>query len=156
MAAVAIQGNDSIILTVGGVPTVLSDFGKNGDIGTLTFDDDLWELYPSKNGNVVYVYKVSGKLVKMEINLILNSPNDKLLNSLSSNTISNPASTVLFNASLIKETGDGQGNVTNTKYNLIGGVISRNVDAKINVAGDEDQALAKWNFKFATAERLIV
>ena len=49
-------------------------------------------------------------------------------------------SAVLLSGTFVKRLGDGQGNVISDTYTLLGGIVSKLVEGKENVAGDVSQA----------------
>ena len=82
------------------------------------------------------------------------SADDKRLNGLipQSNAF---ASYSLIEGSVIKQVGDGAGNITSNVYMLSGGMVNKLPDVKINVNGDTQQAVVEYQIIFALASRAI-
>jgi hypothetical protein len=60
-----------------------------------------------------------------------------------------------MNAELIKVLGDGAGQITRDIYVLTGGVITKPVEATVNVEGDTEQAMSVYTMMFSIAPRAI-
>lgn len=147
---VSLTGNDTIV--IGGFNLVdLAD----GDVGKLTFPNDLANLKTGKNGNSIYALNASGQQAEVELRVIRASRSDKFLQSILQSMVSNFAAFVLLDGQFVKRSGDGQGNISYDTYILSGGIFVRNVDAKENVEGDTEQSISLFRLKFANAPRAI-
>jgi hypothetical protein len=151
LGTVSLTGSDTVVIN----GRVLHDFA-NGDVATLTFDGDLVKATPSKNGNVIYSLDVAGLMSKLELKLLLGSPDDRYINSLLAGQIRDLSTVVLASGSFVKRVGDGQGNVTNVIYNTLGGVVQKFPGAKINTSGDSEQSVAVWMFQFGNNSRALM
>jgi hypothetical protein len=147
---ISINGNDTIILN----GTLLTDLGE-GDVGVLTFPNELAQMKPGKNGNTVIAFSALGLMGELTLKLLRGSGNDAFINSIQRQFIIDPPSFVTVTAQLVKRLGDGQGNVGNDVYNLVGGVPTNIPEAKSNVEGDVEQGLVSWKFKFAQGSRQL-
>jgi hypothetical protein len=56
---------------------------------------------------------------------------------------------------LVKRIGDGTGKIVSDTYILSGGIFSKEVEAKSNVAGDVEQSVATYTMRFSNAPRAI-
>ena len=66
------------------------------------------------------------------------------------------AQSVLATGSVVKQVGDGQGNVSYNTYLLAGGKVQKKPDVKSNVNGDAQQAVVEYIIVFAEANRAIL
>lgn len=146
----ALSGQDSLTLK----NRVFSDFADQ-DWAKLSFETDTASISTGKNGNSVFALNEGGRQGTFELRLIKGSSDDKFLNGELANQQNNFAGFVLFFGEYVKRMGDGKGNVQNDTYILSAGVITRGVDAKSNAAGDAEQSVSVWKFKFAITPRAI-
>jgi len=150
MNVVSVTGNDTVIIN----GRIFNDF-STGDVAKLEYGTDIMVAKPGKNGNTIYSLNAAGELVSFEIRLIRGGSDDQFLNNLLTQMKQNAPGFTLLTGELIKNVGDGQGNITQDIYNLVGGVFNKNVGAKENVEGDTEQALVTYFMHFALATRTI-
>jgi len=150
MGTNALTGKDTIIID----DKVLVDFG-DGDVVNFTYPNESVGITTGKNGNSIYAYNETGRVVDMVLRVLKGSPDDKFLNSKKLASEADFPSTVLMKGSFVKRVGDGQGNVSNVKMTLGGGAFTKNIDAKDNAAGDTEQVIAVYNIKFTNSTRVI-
>lgn len=148
MGSATLTGKDTIILD----GRILNDLA-NTDTCTLEFPNNLVEAKAGKNGNVIYAFNASGKLVNVKLRILKGSSDDKYLNSRLLQYQSDPAAFVLFQGVFIKRAGDGKGNVTNDIYVITGGIISKIPMTKENVEGDTEQSVSIYEMVFGNADR---
>lgn len=151
MGSVSLTGND--VVTLNG--RVFHDFAQN-DIIKLEFDAELVTVQAAKNGNVVYGLNENGKLSKLTLRLLAGSSDDRYINSLLANQISDLSGFILIVGSFVKRVGDGSGNVSNIIYNTLGGVIKKFPAAKTNTTGDVEQSVVEWMLEFGSNSRAIM
>jgi hypothetical protein len=150
MSTVAMSGNDTII--VNGRPiTDLAD----GDCAVLSFPNEIANVKTGKNGNSIYGLNESGKQSEFVLRVIRASSDDKFLNNLLVQQQANFAGFPLMNAELVKQVGDGAGNVAGDTYICGGGIFTKQVEAKSNVEGDSAQSVSEYRMKFSNAPRAI-
>jgi hypothetical protein len=150
MATVSMSGADSIILN----NRILADLADENCV-ELTFPTEIAQLKVGKNGNTIYGLNESGKAAEVKLRVIRASSDDKFLNGLLAQQLSNFAGFVLMIGQFIKKVGDGQGNISSDTYILSGGVFTKPVEAQSNVAGATDQSISVYTFKFSNAPRAI-
>lgn len=150
MSAATLTGKDTIILD----GRIFNDLA-NTDTCTLEFPNNLVESKAGKNGNVIYAFNASGRLVNVKLRVLKGSSDDKYLNSRLLEYINDPAGFILFQGEFIKRAGDGKGNISNDTYIMRGGVISKIPMAKENVEGDTEQSVSLYEFVFGNSERAI-
>lgn len=150
MGSVALTGNDVAILD----SRILRDFA-DGDTIVLDVPNNLAEGKAGKNGNMIYAYNASGRIVNATIRVLRGSADDKYLNSRLQEYINDPAGFVLIAGEFIKRTGDGAGNITAETYRLDGGAFQKMPGGKENVAGDTEQAVAVYVITFANSQRAL-
>ena len=146
----ALTGNDVIIIN--DIP--LKDFA-NGDLGNLEVPNNLFTMATGKNNNTIFALDESGNNGTLTVRVLMSSADDKRLNGLIPNS-DDFARTVLLSGSVVKQVGDGVGNVSYNTYILTGGMVQKRPNIKTNVNGDTDQAVVEYVIQFALATRSIV
>ena len=149
MTTYALTGDDTVIIN----DLPVNDFADN-TIGSLEIPNDLFEMSTGKNGNTIFALDEKGNNATLTLRVLMSSGDDKRFNGLVPKSKSF-ASTILVNGSVIKQVGDGAGNISYNTYMLRGGMISKKPAMQIDVAGNTDQAVVEYVFKFAQAERSI-
>lgn len=147
---VSLTGNDTIIIN-----GIIFNGFADGDIGHLTFPNDLMAVKTGKNGNSLYAFNATGRQCELMLRLVRGSSDDKYLNGLLSQMINNPPAFVLMAGEFIKNIGDGGGSITQDIYTLSGGVIKKAPEVKENLEGDIEQAVTIWTLVFTNAPRTI-
>jgi hypothetical protein len=150
MSAVALSGSDTIVIN-GYLFVDLAD----ENVVELTFPSDIAQVKTGKNGNSIYGLNETGKQCEMKLRVLRGGADDQFLNNLLIQQQANFAGTVLMQGTFIKKIGDGQGNITSDTYVMSGGVFTKQVEGKSNVAGDTEQSLAIYMIKFSNSPRAI-
>jgi len=150
MATQSLTGSDTI--SIDGIPLI--DLG-DGDVGSLTYPNELVGVKTGKNGNSIFALNETGDQAELVLRVLRGSNNDKTLNSRLVSMKADFASFVTITGQVIKKVGDGKGNVTNDIYDLSGGVFSKRVETTSNVEGNTDQSLAIYNIKFTNSPRSL-
>lgn len=145
---IALTGNDSIIID--GLPLV--DLA-NGDVGTLTFPNDITSATTGKNGNSIIAINETGKIAELSIRVLRGSSDDKTLNSKFKTMEADLPSFTLLTGSIVKRIGDGISGVTEDTYALSGGTFSKRVETTSNVEGDIEQGVSIYNIRFTNSSR---
>jgi len=146
-----LQGKDTLKYN----DTILSST-LDGDIGKVSFSDDIQTLKVGKNKNVVYMPNMAGYVATLELRLMRGSADDKLLNSDLSSLKQDPTTFSLIRFEFTKNYGDGAGTPKSETYVLTGGIFTKALpDMVENVEGDVSVGLSFYTLKFANAERLI-
>lgn len=148
--SVALSGQDTIIIN----NRVISDLA-NGDVGSLSFPNEIATLRTGKNGNAIYALNESGKQADVELRVIKGSADDKFFNGLLNSMQNNFAGFILMTGEFIKKVGDGTGAITNEQYVMSGGIFSMQIDARSNVEGDEEQSVSVYRLKFSNSPRVL-
>lgn len=146
----ALTGKDTIIIN--DIP--LTDFA-DGDIGNLEIPNNLFAMQTGKDGNTIFALDESGQNATLTVRVLMSSNDDKRLNGLIPKSDSF-AETILMTGAVVKQVGDGQGNVSYNTYTLAGGLISKKPNIKSNVNGDTTQAVVEYSIMFANGNRAIV
>ena len=149
MSTYTLTGDDTIIIN--DIP--LHDF-PNGDIATLDLPNNLMEIATGKNGNTIFALDEAGNNATLTVRILLSSADDKRLNGLIPPS-DGFASYVLLTGSVVKQVGDGAGNISYNTYLLQGGMVQKKPAIKSNVNGDVEQAIAEYVIQFANAARAI-
>jgi len=151
---VAVTGNDTIVINDGTGDRSIVDFA-NADNIVATFPNELVNMTVGKNGNAIYAFNQTGRIIEAELRLLTGSPDDKYLNSALIRIKTDLPSFILLTANFTKRIGDGLGNVGNAVYSMEGGVIYQQVDAKENSEGDTDNAVSVYRLRFANGDKSI-
>ena len=147
---VSLTGKDTVVIN----GTIFNDLA-DGDCANLTFPNTLTTLKTGKNGNAVYAFNTSGRQCKLVLRIIRGSANDKLLNQQLSLYKNDPPSFTLMTGQIVKNVGDGSGNIVHDAYILSGGIFENETDVKENADGDTEQAVAIYKLMFSNAPRQI-
>ena len=150
MATQSLTGSDTI--SIDGIPLI--DLG-DGDVGSLTYPNELVGVKTGKNGNSIFALNETGDQADLVLRVLRGSKDDKTLNSRLVSMKADFAGFVTITGQVIKKVGDGKGNVTNDIYDLSGGVFSKRVETISNVEGNTDQSLAIYNIKFTNSPRSL-
>lgn len=151
--SVSLTGKDTIALGSRGLaPRIFADLA-DGDTGVLEFPNNLVEAKTGKNGNTIYAFNSTGKVVTFTVRVIRGSADDKYLNAEMNRYLLDPAAYTLIDGEIIKRIGDGEGKITNDVYSLDGGVVQKMPAAKENVEGDTEQSVTVWMIIFANSNR---
>ncbi len=150
MPSLALSGQDTIKIN----DRSLVDLA-DGDVGALTYPNELVGVKTGKNGNSLFGFNESGRQAELMIRVIRGSADDKFLLNIHSQLTNAFSSFVLLTGELIKKVGDGKGNVANDTYIMSGGVISKGIEATSNVEGNTDQSVSIYHLKWANAARVI-
>ena len=145
---IALTGNDSIIID--GLPLV--DLA-NGDVGTLTFPNDITSATTGKNGNSIIALNETGKIAELSIRVLRGSSDDKTLNSKMKTQEADLPSFTLLTGSIVKRIGDGISGVTEDTYALSGGTFKKRVETTSNVEGDIEQGVSVYIIEFTNSSR---
>jgi len=150
MGSVSMSGADTIILN----ERLVTDLA-DGDVVDLSFPDEIANVTKGKNGNAIYSFNETGGVCECVIRVLRGSADDKYYNNLLTQMVSGFSSFVLLTGEFIKKIGDGKGKVTSDTYVLSGGIFTKRVAAKSNVAGETEQSIAIYTLRFANAPRSI-
>jgi len=150
MSIFSLTGDDSIIIN--DIP--LNDFA-DGDIGSLSLPNNIFDMQTGKNGNTIFALDESGNNATLTVRVLMSSNDDKRLNGMIPKS-KGFAQSVLATGSVVKQVGDGQGNVSYNTYLLAGGMVQKKPDVKSNVNGDAQQAVVEYIIVFAEANRAIL
>ena len=150
MSIFSLTGDDSIIIN--DIP--LNDFA-DGDIGSLSLPNNIFDMQTGKNGNTIFALDESGNNATLTVRVLMSSNDDKRLNGMIPKS-KGFAQSVLATGSVVKQVGDGQGNVSYNTYLLAGGMVQKKPDVKSNVNGDAQKAVVEYIIDFAEANRAIL
>lgn len=150
MSTIAMSGDDTIIID----NELMVDLA-DGNVGEITFPNDIAQVKTGKNRNSIYGLNTTGFQCEMKLRIIRGSGNDISLNSKLNNQNNNFAGFILMQGQFVKKLGDGQGNIKGDTYILSGGVFTKQVEAQSNVEGDATQSVAVYQMKFTYSPRSI-
>lgn len=150
MASVSLSGTD--VIQING--RILNDLGDQNPVD-LTFPNDIAVVKAAKNGNTIYAFNNMGRLSECKLRILLGSDDDKFLNSLLQTMINDFSGFTLLTGQFSKRVGDGQGVVSTDVYQLSGGVIKKNVEAKTASEGDTEQSIAEYTITFGYTQKSI-
>ena len=147
---VSLTGKDTISIN----GRVLNDLA-DGDVALLDFPNELTHSKTGKNGNTIYGFDYTGRQCTLTLRLIRASADDKFVNQLLSLYKNDPSLFTLISGVLVKNVGDGSGNLNSDIYTLSRGVFKKETGAKENADGDTEQAVAIYTLLFSNAPRSI-
>ena len=150
MATVAMSGNDTVIL----FNRTFADFA-DGTCAELTYPNEIAAVKTGKNNNSIYALNETGNQTDLKLTLIRGSADDRFLNGLLTQQMSNFAGTVLAQGEFVKRIGDGKGNISNDTYIVGGGVFVKRAEAKTNVEGDTSASTVIYTMRFANSPRVL-
>lgn len=150
MPAVSLTGADTIQID----GRVLNDLA-DGDSVMISYPNELAAVKASKNGNTVYAFNNQGRVVECKLRVLLGSADDKYLNSRLAQMIGDFSAYTLLTGSFSKRVGDGAGNMSTVVYQVSGGVLKKNVEAKTNAEGDTEQSVAEYQIAFGNSARSV-
>jgi hypothetical protein len=133
---------------------IISDLA-DADAGAITFPNNIANVKFAKNGNALYANNATGKQADLVLRVVRGSADDRYLRNLLNVQKQNFAGTVLMNGEIIKNVGDGAGNIAQEKYILSGGVFTKEIDVKTNAEGDTEQSVAVYNATFGLDNSVI-
>ncbi len=150
MGSVSLSGAD--VITING--TILEDLADQNPV-ELSFPNDLVGVKAAKNGNTIYAFNNMGRLAECKIRVLLGSDDDKFLNSLLQTQINDFSAFILITGQFAKRVGDGSSTISTDVYQLSGGVIKKNVEAKTAAEGDTEQSVAEYTITFGYSSKSI-
>lgn len=148
--SVSLTGQDTIIID----GRVLNDLA-DGDAVMLDFPNDLAKAKASKNGNTIFAFDETGRLVEATVRVLLGSSDDKFLNSRMQEMKNGFSDFILMAGSFAKRVGDGKGNISSAIYQVTGGVFKKQIVAKTSAEGDVEQSVAVYSLTFGNGNRSI-
>lgn len=150
MGSTSLSGED--VIQING--RILNDLADGNPV-ELTYPNDLFAVKTGKNGNTIYAQNNMGRLAECKIRVLIGSSDDQFLNSLLQTSINDLSSFTLLTGQFSKRTGDGQGTVATVVYQMSGGIIKKNVQAKTAAEGDTDQSVSEYMVTFGNAPKSI-
>lgn len=150
MATLVLTGQDTIIVNdevVTGLAT--------GTVGQVTLENDIAASQTGKDGNSIIAYNASGKQATLELHIIRGCHDDKRFNDLFNQQKTGITNFVTLTGAVIKQLGDGKGNIEHDTTSLVDGFFLRGPDVQSNVEGDIAQAEVIWKFRFCDFQRVI-
>lgn len=150
MSTIALSGNDTFVLN----DRVFKDFA-DGNFVELEYPNDIAAVKTGKNGNSIYSLNETGRQADVKLRLIRGSADDKYMQNLLNQQLANFAGTVLNVGELVKQVGDGLGNITADTYIISGGILLKQVPGKSNAEGDIEQSIVMYSMKFSNAPRVL-
>jgi len=152
MFSVAATAYDTIILnglTITDTP--------DGDVATLTYTNDLFNVKTGKNGNVLVSRNEAGRQAELVLRVLRGSNDDKAINAFLLVGKDIPVGTTLVQGVFTKVISHGiAGKNTKDTYILTQGVISKQPEVKYSADGDEQQNVTTYTFKFGNVERVLL
>ena len=147
---VSLTGKDTVSIN----GTILNGLA-DGECAVLTFPNDLTLLKTGKNGNTIYSFKYDGRQCQLVLRIIRGCSDDKFLNQLLSVYKANPPAFSLLQGFIVKNVGDGSGNMISDTYTLSGGAFKRETDVKEDADGGTEQSVSIYTLVFSNAPRQI-
>jgi hypothetical protein len=150
MGAVSLVGNDTLIIKGRTIIDV-----ADGDYFTFSYPNEYVTMKNGKNGNTLYSFSETGRIIEGTLRLIRGSQDDIFFNSELESMKKDFSAYVLLTGEIVKRIGDGQGNVTRDLYTLSGGTIVKGADVSSNAEGDTEQSVSIYTLRFSNAPRSL-
>lgn len=150
MDSVALCGTDTLIFN----QTVQGGLA-DGDFANVEYPDDIATMKIGKDGNVIAALNQAGRRAEVTVRYVRGSREDKAMNSLCTQWVTNPAAFTMLTGEYVKKVGDGTSKVASDNTVFSSGVPSRLPGVKGNAEGDADQGVAVYKIKFGRALRII-
>ena len=145
-----LTGQDTIVLW----GRTLTDFA-DGDIATVTTDNNIANSVVGKNGNIIIAKDEQGKKCTVTLRLLKGSSDDAFINTYYKSYEIDSALFILGNGSFSKRLGDGAGNIVyDTRYLRAIHFTRPPYDVTSNVNGATDQAVTVYTMQ-AIVDRTI-
>lgn len=124
----------------------LSDFA-DGDIGHLTFPNEINAFEIGKDGNAILAFDERGTKAELMLRILRGSNDDRRLLSYLQQYMALKQAFVLLEAQVTKNVGNGKGIVHQVSYDLTGVHPTGFPEVVVNVAGGIEQAVSVWKFR---------
>ena len=125
----------------------LTDFA-DGDIATITVDNNIASSVVGKNGNMIVAKDEQGKKCTISLRLLKGSDDDSKINGYYKTYELDSALFILGNGTIAKRLGDGSGNVVYDTFYLRGLHFTRApYEVSVNVNGSTDQAVTVYTMQ---------
>ena len=145
-----LTGQDTFVLW----GRTLTDFA-DGDIATVTTDNNIASSVVGKNGNIIIAKDEQGKKCTVTLRLLKGSDDDAFINGYYKTYELDSALFILGNGSFSKRLGDGSGNlVYDTRYLRAVHFTRPPYDITSNVNGSTEQAVTVYTMQ-AIIERTL-
>lgn len=126
-----------------------------GKVVEVRYPNNIANIDTGKDGNSVITKIANGQNAEATVRVMVGGETDQYLSLRLSQFKEDPASFVSLKAKFTKRTGDGQGNITKTTWDLTGGAIMKLVEGEEDTTGDVEQTVAVYNLKFSNGTRTI-
>lgn len=150
MAVTVLSGSDTIVIN----GRVINDFADQ-NVGDLSFPNNVAVVKTGKNGNSLYALNTTGLQADLKLRIVRGSADDKFMLALYNSQQNNFAGFVLMQASIVKQLGDGLGNITYDTYACIGGIFVKAQPVISNPEGNTEQNITMYEIMFSNAPRSI-
>lgn len=150
MSSFNLVGNDTISIN----SRNLADFA-DGKIGSVTFPNKIASIKTGKNGNSIIAQDTQGFNGELELRMMMGSADDIFLTNLLALQQANLTTFVMMSGQLVKNVGDGSGNLVQNVYQLQGGTFSHIPEVESDVAGNTDQGVVVWKLQFTFTQRTL-
>lgn len=150
MQSVSLTGDDVIKID----DRNLGDLA-DADAVVIAFPNDLASVKASKNGNTIYAFNETGRLVECTMRVLAGSSDDKYLNSRMQSMKNGFSDFITLTGAFTKRVGDGHGVISSVVYQLSDGVFKKQIEAKTNADGDVTQSVSVYMITFGNGSRSI-
>lgn len=130
-------------VSLNGGSRVLYDLA-DGDVGKLTFPNDIVQVTIGKNGNVGAAKNNAGIQAELTLRILQGSSDDAFLTSIYADYINDPVGFRILTGSIARNFGDGHGNVTTVFYDLDAGFIKKDAETVVQSTGAGEQLVSVW------------
>ena len=139
----SVTGDYAISLNVSGTVYTLTSQGK-GDVAKITFPDEYTKYALGKNGNVMITQNFSALKAELEVKVIVNSSDDRYLQSLVTNSLVDFVGTANFDATGTIYANNDNSGTEQIDINITGARVVNFVSFLDNSEGNEEMAMVMY------------
>lgn len=133
---------------------MMADYAK-GDVVTISFENNLSSQGNGKNGNSLAAHVEDGQIALVTLRLVMNSPDDKYLNTIFQQWQSHDPNFTPMTGSFTKNTVNEQKQRSSSSVECNFGFPVKRVEQKENTDGDLEQVTAVYSIRFSRSQRVI-
>lgn len=133
---------------------IIADTAK-GDVAVLSYENNLSNQGNGKNGNSMAAHIEDGQIAMLTLRLVMNSPDDKYLNTIIQQWQSHDPNFAPMSGSFTKNTINEQQQRSSSTVSCSFGFPVKRVEQKENTDGDLEQVIAVYSIRFSRSQRSI-
>lgn len=151
MGKMSFAGTDTVIIDDRPITDLF-----DGTFATLTYPNDIASGINGFDNNTAVVSLPAGEKAQLTLRLLAGNDDDKYLNQRFNQWKNNKATFVALSGTLVKHFGDGTGQTTNKRQELINGYFLRKVDTEMDAGGGSNQTTSTYILEFAGPNQITL